>query len=192
MHPFHPLRLPAVARSPHLILRGWGMALLLLALLVGCNPAPTEETSISVAQGIATVTPGAAPTLALPTLDGPPQSLETWRGKGIILNFWATWCYPCRTEMPALAAIHEQGEEVVVVGVSYQEHPDLARPFVEELALPFPILMDEEGVLAKELGVRALPTTFFINAEGQIVGNHLGPLDLDTLQEIVADLKPTE
>lgn len=173
-------------------LRQWVVLLLLGLLLAGCAPALTEPQAPTLAGAIATVTPGPVPALALPTLDGEMLTLETWRGQGIILNFWATWCYPCRTEMPALAAIHAQGEGVVVIGVNYQEHADLARPFVEELALPFPILLDEEGLLAKELGVRALPTTFFISAEGKIVGNHLGPLDESSLQEIVEQLAPTE
>ncbi len=138
-----------------------------------------------------TITPGPAPDTLLPLLDGEATTLAAWRGRGLIVNFWASWCYPCRVEMPALAALHEaRGGEVVVVGVNLEEDEATARAFVEELDLPFPILLDPEGTLSDQLGVLGLPTTFFINAEGQIVGSHLGPLDGPTLDTLAGELAP--
>ncbi len=167
--------------------------LLLALLLAGCAVAapPALEpypTSIATFPVIPTVTPGPLPDVTLPTLDGAEGSLEEWRGTPVLLNFWATWCYPCRTEMPALATVHQQGE-VVVVGVNLRESAAEAQGFVSEFGIPFPILLDKAGTLSDQLGVIGLPTTFFINREGQIVGSHIGPLSAEMLDEIVAALQ---
>lgn len=178
------------------------LLLLVLALMfAGCtlpggvgSVGEVEEegwptSTIPTPTPLATVTPGPVPNLMLPMLDGEATSLEAWRGKAVILNFWASWCYPCRTEMPALAEVHEAHEDVVVVGVNLEENEETARDFVEELALPFPILLDETGQLAKSMNVIGLPTTFFINAEGEIVGSRIGPLTPAMLAEIVEQLR---
>ncbi|MDQ4078533.1 MAG: TlpA family protein disulfide reductase [Chloroflexota bacterium] len=136
-----------------------------------------------------TVTPGPVPTLALPNLEGEELSLEEWRGTNVILNFWATWCYPCRTEMPTLAAVHAENEDVIVVGVNYEESAADARAFVEELDLDFPILLDQEGKLADKFRVVGLPTTFFINRDGQIIGSHIGPVTEEMLDGIISQLR---
>ena len=144
----------------------------IVGLLSGCgwNQSPPNNA-------IATLTPGPAPTQPLTTLAGEEVTLQTWQGQGVIVNFWATWCYPCREEMPYLASIHEQNPDITVVGVNYLENADAARGFVEELDLPFPIIVDERGFLVSELQVKVLPTTFFINKEGHIVSQYIGVLD---------------
>ncbi|MGH2542488.1 MAG: TlpA family protein disulfide reductase, partial [Ardenticatenaceae bacterium] len=115
-------------------------------LLVGCAlPRELPGTGVGERVGVTrtpvpTVTPGPAPVLALPTLEGDEASLEMWRGKGVIVNFWATWCYPCRIEMPDLQALHEKyGDELVVVGVNYEEEAAEAAAFIAELGVSFPI-----------------------------------------------------
>ncbi len=165
-------------------------------LLAGCTAASqvgSDDPSPALPAGeprsaLPTVTPGQAPTVALTTLEGAEVTLAQWQGQGIVLNFWATWCYPCRTEMPALAAFHQEQSDIVVIGVNYQESAELAKPFVEELGLSFPILLDEQGLLSKALGVRGLPTTYFINASGEVVGSHTGPLTQQALEDIVLRL----
>jgi thiol-disulfide isomerase/thioredoxin len=147
------------------------------------------ETVIQLPTKVPTITPGPAPTLTLKTLEGEEITLEKWRGKGIILNFWATWCYPCRIEMPDLAAVHEANEDIIVVGVNYFEDAEKARAFREEYNLPFPIILDEKGWLIGEMNVKALPTTYFINPEGQLIGSHIGPLNEEALMEMVERLR---
>lgn len=180
------------------------LLILLLAglLLAGCATLPGQPSATPIAISdtqfdpsqvptvfIPTVTPGLAPTLSLDQLGGGQASLEAWRGRGIILNFWATWCYPCREEMPALQAIQAANPNIVVVAVNYRETPEQAQAFVEEFGLSFPVLMDQEGKLGHEFDVVALPTTFFIDAEGHLTGSHFGPLDEAELQEIVDELQ---
>lgn len=148
-----------------------------------------EETVIELPTKIPTITPGPAPALTLKTLAGEEITLEKWRGKGIILNFWATWCYPCRVEMPDLAAIHQANEDIIVVGVNYLEDAETARAFVEEYKLPFPIILDEKGWLIGTMNVKGLPTTYFIDPEGQLIGSHIGPLNEEALMEMVERLR---
>lgn len=138
---------------------------------------------------VPTITAGPAPTLTFKTLAGEEVTLEKWRGKGIILNFWATWCYPCRLEMPDLAAIHQEHDDIVVVGVNYLEDAETAAAFVEEYNLPFPIILDQRGWLISEMNVKGLPTTYLINPAGQLIGSHIGPLDQEALQEMVKRLQ---
>jgi cytochrome c biogenesis protein CcmG, thiol:disulfide interchange protein DsbE len=174
----------------------------LLLLLAGCSGPlrPPIATPIATSEAefnpdliptvvIPTVTPGLAPAIAAERLEGGETTLAEWRGKAIILNFWATWCIPCRLEMPALQTIQDSNENIVVVGVNYQESPERAQEFVEELGITFPMLLDRNGDLASELDVIGLPTTFFIDAEGRITGSHVGPVEEAELQEVVQNLQ---
>jgi peroxiredoxin len=114
-----------------------------------------------------------APDFTLPSLDGQSYSLSELRGRPILLNLWASWCLPCRAEMPALQRVYEehqaQGFIVLAVNATNQDSPGAAAAFVEELGLSYPILLDEEGTVSRLYGLRALPTTFFIDAEGKII-----------------------
>jgi thiol-disulfide isomerase/thioredoxin len=110
-----------------------------------------------------------APDLTLPALDGTTFSLAALDGKPAILNFWATWCAPCRAEMPMLQAAWERyNDSVAIVGVDIDEDPALVQAFVDELDITFPILLDEGAVIAGRYNVRGLPTTLFIDGDGII------------------------
>ena len=113
-----------------------------------------------------------APDFTLTALDGTPVSLTDLRGKVVLLNFWATWCPPCKAEMPDLNALHEKygaEQDFVVVGVNVEEDAEAVKPFVEQHQLAFPILLDRDSHVTTQLfGVRPLPTTFIIDREGFI------------------------
>lgn len=162
---------------------------LFAATLVGCSqpapdtPLPTSD--VPTITPIPTLEPRPAPELTLTMLGGEETTLEQWRGKGIILNFWATWCFPCRAEMPLLAEIDAKHEDVVVVGVNYLENQESAAGFVREFDIPFPIVVDDRGWLSGELGIRGLPTTIYIDANGQIVGSKIGPVTEAELEAII-------
>ncbi len=117
--------------------------------------------------------PAAPPTdFRLPDLAGRPRSAAEWRGRVVLLNFWATWCAPCREELPALEALHRAlaAEDFAVVAVSLdRSDPELVAGFVARAGVSFPVLHDRERELADRLGVRVYPTSVLLDREGRAV-----------------------
>jgi thiol-disulfide isomerase/thioredoxin len=131
--------------------------------------------------------------LSLPDVDGAPQSLTQWRGKVMIVNFWATWCEPCREEMPEFVrAQREFGPKgLQFVGIAVDQRDKVAQ-FAKELDLNYPALIGgyEAMDVAKPLGNRlaGLPFTVVLDRQGRIVHTQLGPLKPAMLRSIVSDL----
>jgi cytochrome c biogenesis protein CcmG/thiol:disulfide interchange protein DsbE len=113
----------------------------------------------------------AAPDHALPTLDGAgTRSLADYRGKVVVLNFWASWCAPCREEAPLLERFQRTlGARGTVLGVTYKDDPSASIAFARKYALTYPSLRDSKLQLAPDYGTRALPETFVIDGRGRIV-----------------------
>ena len=112
----------------------------------------------------------AAPNLDLLTLDGMPLSLQQLRGKVVLVNFWATWCEPCITEMPSLQRLrdllHTDGFEVLAV--NYQEGPARIKPFIEKMNLSLPVVRDTDGSVARAWGARVFPANYLVDRAGNI------------------------
>ncbi|MFC2030039.1 TlpA disulfide reductase family protein [Chloroflexota bacterium] len=111
-----------------------------------------------------------APDFALDTLDGGTVTLSELRGQVVVINLWATWCPPCRAEMPAIERVWNEYRDdgLVVLAVNQREAPSRVGAFVEELGLTFPVLLDRDGGVGARYKLRAYPTTFFIDREGVI------------------------
>jgi len=123
-----------------------------------------------------------APDFELANLTGEIKHLSDYQGKVVILNFWATWCGPCKDEMPFFQNIHESNSsEVEVLAVNNQESVDKVSPFVEELGLTYEILMDNDGGVAMQYQVIGFPTTYFIDPSGIIKYLHVGVLTEEQL-----------
>ncbi len=112
----------------------------------------------------------------LADLNGKKISLSDFRGKVVFLNFWATWCAPCRVEMPAMQKLHSRfkGQNFAMVAVNLQESARKVRDFVERYKLTFTVLLDSHGEVGSRFAVRALPTTFILDKSGRIMGQALG------------------
>lgn len=125
--------------------------------------------------------PEPAPNFTLEDVQGNIHSLSEYRGKVIILNFWATWCRPCRKEMPSMQRAWEQVRDqgVVLLAVDWKEDKEMVAMFLEKYPIDFPIPMDKDGSLAADLGVRGLPTTFVIDPQGQVVYRVVGEREWD-------------
>jgi peroxiredoxin len=124
--------------------------------------------------------PSAAPDFTLTTLEGRPTQLRDFRGKLVLLNFWATWCTPCLHEMPSMERLYQtfKQTEFVLLAVSMdRQGEDVARPFVDTLQLTFPVLLDTASEVGGHYGVRGLPTTYLIDPDGRLIGAVIGARD---------------
>jgi peroxiredoxin len=134
-----------------------------------------------------------APEFTLGLLDGGEVHLADLRGQVVVVNLWASWCAPCRAEMPALESVHQalrdQGLVVLGVNTTFQDGESTARRFVQENALTFPIPLDLTGQMSGRYQLRAMPTTFFVDRRGVIrsvvVG---GPMSAALIRSNVEDL----
>jgi peroxiredoxin len=121
-----------------------------------------------------------APDFALTTSDGASLRLSDLRGKVVLLNFWATWCPPCKAEMPDLDALHREygpAHDFVVLGVDMEETATEVQDFASRSHITFPLLLDEEGVVSAQLyAVRSLPTSMIIDREGRIRDAWIGQI----------------
>ena len=129
----------------------------------------------------------------LPDLAGTPQALDQWRGKVVLVNFWATWCAPCREEIPMLVKLQEKygdrGLQLVGIAIDQAEK---VRPYAAEMRMNFPILLgSSDGIaLARDLGNRAavLPFTLVLDRSGKIVAREVGALKAPQIEGLVSDL----
>jgi cytochrome c biogenesis protein CcmG, thiol:disulfide interchange protein DsbE len=118
----------------------------------------------------------------LPRLGGTSQKLSGLQGKPVLINFWATWCPPCKEEMPLLERYAAQyRDQLVVLGIDYEEAPDIVQPYVNKIGVTFPILLDQDGQVSEMYYARNFPTTFFVDANGILRAQHLGLLTEDLL-----------
>ena len=126
----------------------------------GSNALPNPQTGFS------------APDFTLESLSGDQITLTDLRGKVVVLNFWASWCTPCRAEMPALNAVYEkfrdQGLVVLGVNTTYQDDEAAARAAIQEWGLTFPIVLDRDKATSDRYRIQAMPTTFFVGRDGVI------------------------
>jgi cytochrome c biogenesis protein CcmG/thiol:disulfide interchange protein DsbE len=161
----------------------------LVLLAYGFRLSPRDIPSPLVGRG--------APAFALATLEGAPWSLETHRGKVVVVNFWASWCYPaCYEEAPVLERNWREYRErgVVVVGVDIQDKRDAAQKFVGDFGLTFPVAQDLKGAVSVDYGVYGVPETFFVDRQGQIRVKHVGAVTDDvfrtTVDRLLAEAPP--
>lgn len=131
-----------------------------------------------------------APQFKLPTLDGEQITLSDYRGRIVVMNMWATWCPPCRAEMPGLNRFYEahKDEGVIVLAVNGQEPESVVRPFIAANNFTFPILLDLDGAVGRQYMARSFPTTFVIDGNGRIRHTQVGEITEHELEQIIRPL----
>lgn len=131
-----------------------------------------------------------APPYSFETWNGQTMSQENFVGQPVVLNFWASWCIPCRAEMPAFQSLYTRYREhgVAVVGIAIEDDPVLARQFVRDLGITYPTGSDVRNQTFQRFQVIGLPTTLFIGKDGRIARRWDGPLDEQQLVAMVTEL----
>ncbi|MBI4498670.1 MAG: redoxin domain-containing protein [Chloroflexi bacterium] len=192
-------------RGAHPTLRRWVVLSVAVAAVLGAiwllqegSDVPfAAQESASVAYDLAgnpisaPLSPGEGPRVGKPApdfvlldLEGRPWQLSALRGKAVVLNIWATWCPPCRAEMPELDALYQKykDQDVLVLGLNLREDASAVSRFAKILNLTFPILLDPQGRAIAQYNIVALPTTFFIDREGVVSDINIGALSDKALE----------
>jgi len=152
--------------------------------LYGANPTAGDPFAALGVTRMAARVPVAA--FDLKGLDGSSVGSQHLAGKVVLLNFWATWCGPCKDEMPSLARLQSQfdSEQVRVVTVTTDVYPEGIKQFLAHLGIHLPVLFDEDEELSRRFMVRGLPTTVLIDRDGHAVGRAVGPRTWDSRESI--------
>ncbi|WP_249870647.1 redoxin domain-containing protein [Oceanobacillus saliphilus] len=167
-----------------------GILMLLIVGMVGWalydfiasdNQSPNQAVNEDVQTGLEKG--DMAPDFELATLDGEPARLSDYRGKHVFINFWATWCPPCRAEMPDMQKLYENEDiEILAVNLTQSESSEeVVKTFVEDFALTFPILMDVDAEVSTTYKVQAYPTSYLIDSNGRIQYIALGAMNYDLM-----------
>ncbi len=184
-----------------LVVGGLVVIAVLLAFLMlnGADNSATETQKASVQSNQSTTNNDQqypdAPDFTLKNLEGKDVSLSDFKGKIVFLNFWATWCPPCRREIPSFIELvdkyRDDGFTVVGIAVDPREFTnniDKVKPFAESMGINYPVLYDSKGVSQLYGGIQSIPTTFVINRQGKVVGRIVGSRPKDVFESIIKDL----
>ncbi|MDX1765171.1 MAG: TlpA disulfide reductase family protein [bacterium] len=163
------------------------LVLALLLVVSACQTKPESKGSQK------SQTAGKAPSFLLDDLDGRPVRSESFAGKVMIVNFWASWCGPCRLEIPHLIALYDayRDQGVVVIGIAIDPAgPEVLKSFAEEMEVNYPMLVGDEKVFNEFGGLFGLPTTFVVDQSGVIQNKFVGLVDPSLFEdEVLALLK---
>jgi peroxiredoxin len=162
-----------------------GILLILAVMAVACSgPGQGAPQGINTGQQ--------ARDFTFETLDGRQVSLSDHKGKVVLVNLWATWCAPCRDEIPDLEAAYQahQDEGFIVLGVNQGETRDAVQPFVDEFRMTYPVLLDEQGELMKIYRGQGLPMSLIVDGDGVLRVRHVGYLTAAQLDDHLAPLLP--
>ncbi|ETI91205.1 TlpA family protein disulfide reductase [Clostridium butyricum] len=126
----------------------------------------------------------------LKDLDGNEVSLSSLKGKKVFLNFWATWCPPCKAEMPEIEKLYQETKDsdLVILAVDIGENSNTVKPFIDENKYNFKVLLDSDQSVATQYGISSIPTSYFIDTDGNIISTHIGAMTIDQMKAYIKTL----
>ena len=159
----------------------------LIGIILGCKSKQTPQKSIIDSKyieslGIATPEGMKATDFTLKTLGGKDASLSDYQGKIVFLNFWATWCPPCREEVPSMENLYQKfkDQDFAILAIDLRESQETVEKFVQENGLNFTVLLDPKGKIGSAYMVANIPTTYLLDKKGEIIGKIIGGRDWDS------------
>lgn len=166
------------------------VALALSAYLARLRWKKSDELSF----GNATATHPLAPEFSLADLSGQKLDLATYRGKVVLLNFWATWCAPCRTETPRFVELQNRYRKqgLQIIGISLDDRTDPVRAFYEQFKMNYPVAIGDANLAERYGGILGLPVSFLIGCDGRIHDRHTGETDISLIDREITSLLHTE
>ncbi|MHA6251194.1 TlpA family protein disulfide reductase [Oceanobacillus sp. CAU 1775] len=188
----------------HKTILGVSLLIILVGIMIGSSINNDEQTETNdflpdtggmimpkEAEDFVGIQPGeTAVDFELETLDGEMLRLSDLQGEKVILNFWASWCPPCREEMPEMQEFYEEyNEDIKIIAVNYNETDETVKDFIEEFNYTFTTPLDRNGAVGDNYGVLSLPTTYFIGTDGKIQEpRHVGPMDYEFMEDMMEKL----
>lgn len=163
------------------------MSVAVAMLLAACGDTHDHEAEAAAAEANLL---GPAADFTLKDLQGNEVTLSEYKGQVVVLNFWATWCIPCKVEMPWFVEFQKKYKDqgFTVLAVSLDDEMELVQPFVDEYELNFPVMWGSDEIADKFGGIIALPTTLIIDREGNIVDSHTGLVSKSVYEDKIAEL----
>jgi cytochrome c biogenesis protein CcmG/thiol:disulfide interchange protein DsbE len=163
----------------------FGLILLVFVILLGARLVQTNQSEQRAS--------GVAPAFSFTTFEGETISSDQLLGKGVVLNFWASWCDPCRDEAALLEETwrREQGNGVVFIGLDYLDQEPAAKAYLAEFGITYPNGPDLQSAAARRYGIKGVPETFFIDPQGNITDIVIGPIvSTAKMDEYLAKIRP--
>jgi peroxiredoxin len=185
----HPKQKKASNMPRNLLLAGVGLLLMGLLLWLAMRPStPAATTAAPPSNGVEVGLP--APAFNLESLDGGQVALSDHLGEVVVVNFWATWCPPCRAEMPGIEQVYQahQADGVVVLAINGQEEPALVKSFIDEKGFTFPVLLDSGAEALRAYNARSFPMTVIVDRDGVVRYKQVGPITPAQLEALLAPL----
>lgn len=182
---------PDFGRYIAMIMIGVGLiAIGIMFMLILNNREKTASASSSDLSAVPVEMDFPAPELDLVTLNGAPVSLADFRGSVVLVNLWATWCPPCRQEMPTLQAFYDRYKEdgFVLIAIDQEETREVVQPFVEEFDLTFPVWLDMDYLAQREFKTMSLPSSYVVDRNGQVKLMWIGSISKANLEKYVPNI----
>lgn len=173
-----------------IMLAGGVAAIGIMFLLIKNNRANDVSVSTTDISAVPLQMDYMAPELDLITLDGDPVSLADFRGSVVLVNLWATWCPPCRQEMPTLNAFYDRYKDqgFILIGIDQEEPREVVEPFVQEYGLTFPVWLDEDYLSEQAFKTVHLPSSYVIGRDGRVRLMWIGAISQENLEKSVPEI----